>query len=497
MAFLEDPRLRQRWNQLSHNAETVTESAAEGIWTFQHRFINPCLGTIVESIESCTAPCTGREERARRARAREHRAEYTFDFYDDWDDDDEVLARGGSGYGTGLLGGWGSGGGGGGGGSSRGEDWDRLIGGSGAGSKKGSLLAAEVADQPRRKRGMSYGTRGVRRKTLTNEEEDPTIIPSTAPLGFLGRLPWKIGGTLRYKPSTAFLQDHPGAGGAHPDEHLPLLDSDADEDYHAQVSAHMRQRSGTSGSGDTSDSFRSRGDLFPSDGEGEEDAVPLDDEFAMALNRVDDRASNRTWSSKGKTPADELEIPQGTVSGTTISSRTSRSSLRAATRKSSLGSVVQNKPPADSIHPVGKPTLEDLQREEEEAGRREDQEVARKREAAAQLARRRGLSASEDNFNTGEEESRAAKSEMLGVEEIAVPRIPSTRRETDLVDDMGPDSESESGPDTDMEHIAPPMAPEEPLDKDELKENESRQGNEPRQPEDEDDFVPARLPNFR
>ncbi|KAK7731764.1 hypothetical protein SLS53_008708 [Cytospora paraplurivora] len=503
MAFLEDPRLRQRWNQISHNAETVTESAAEGIWTFQHRFINPCLGTIVESIESCTAPCTGREERARRARAREHRAEYTFDFYDDWDDDDEVLARGGGGgggggYGTGLLGGWGSGGGGGG-GSSRGEDWDRLIGGSGAGPRKGSLLAAEVADQPRRKRGMSYGTRGVRRKTLASEEEDPTIIPSTAPLGFLGRLPWKIGGTLRYKPSTAFLQDHPGAGGAHPDEHLPLLDSDADEDFHAHVSAHMRQRSGTSGSGDTSDSFRSRGDLFPSDGEGEEDAVPLDDEFAMALNRVDDRASNRTWSSKGKTPADELEVPHGAVSGTTISSRTSRSSLRAATRKSSLGSVVQTKPAADSIHPVGEATLEDLQREEEEAGRREDQEVARKREAAAQLARRRGLSASEGNFNTGEEESRAAKSAMLGVEEIAAPRTPSPRGGTDHVRGADPDPEMESEPDT--EATAPPRAPDDaqgdPHDDHDRKEDESRQGYEPRLPEDEDDFVPARLPNFR
>lgn len=488
MAFLEDPRLRQRWNQISHNAETVTETAAEGIWTFQHRFINPCLGTIVESIESCTAPCTGREERARRARARDHRAEYTFDFYDDWDDDDEVLARGGSGYGTGLLGGWGSGAGG---SSSRGEDWDRLIGGSGAGSRKGSLLAAEVADQPRRKRGMSYGTRGVRRKTLTNEEEDATIIPSTAPLGFLGRLPWKIGGTLRYKPSTAFLQDHPGAGGAHPDEHLPLLDSDADEDFHAQVSAHMRQRSGTSGSGDTSDSFRSRGDLFPSDGEGEEDAVPLDDEFAMALNRSDDRASNRTWSSKGKTPADELEIQQGTVSGTTISSRTSRSSLRAATRKSSLGSVVQNNPADSSIHPVANPTLKDLQREEEEAGRREDQEIARKREAAAQLARRQGLSASEDNFNTGEAESRAAKSAMLGVEEIAAPQIPSPRGETEHVRDADPEPEPGTEP------TAPPMAPDDAHDKDEPEEDGSRRGTEPRRPEDEDDFVPARLPSFR
>ncbi|ROW09069.1 hypothetical protein VMCG_03005 [Cytospora schulzeri] len=463
MAFLEDPRLRQRWNQISHNAETVTETAAEGIWTFQHRFIHPCLGFFVESIEACTAPCCGHpEERARRARARDHRAEYTFDFYDDWDDDDEVLARG---YGSALLGGWGSGGG-----SSRGEDWDRLIGGSGAGTRKASL-SAEIADQPRRKRGMSYGTRGVRRKT--NEEEDPTIIPSTAPLGFLGRLPWKIGGTLRYKPSTAFLQDHPGGGTSHPDENLPLLDSDGDEDYRAQITAHTRQRSGTSGSGDTSDSFRSRGDLFPSDGEGEEDAVPLDDEFAMALNRVDDRASNRTRSSKGKTPAEEQEMSSRTVPDTTLSSSTSRSSLRA--RKSSLGSIQHVENP---LHPVISPSLEDLQREEEEAGMREDEEVARKREAAAQLARRRGLSTS-DNYNTGESESRA-KSAMLSVEEIPPPQNPL--RETDQVQDAEP------------EPAAPPVA-EDPQGQ--LHETKSQGDDEDSQQTEDDDFVPARLPNFR
>lgn len=462
MAFLEDPRLRQRWNQISHNAETVTESAAEGIWTFQHRYIHPCLGFFVESIEACTAPCCGHpEERARRARARDHRAEYTFDFYDDWDDDDEVLARG---YGSGLLGGWGSGGG-----SSRGEDWDRLIGGSGVGTRKASL-SAEVADQPRRKRGMSYGTRGVRRKT--NEEEDPTIIPSTAPLGFLGRLPWKIGGTLRYKPSTAFLQDHPGAT-SHPDENLPLLDSDGDEDFHAHVTAHTRQRSGTSGSGDTSDSFRSRGDLFPSDGEGEEDAVPLDDEFAMALNRVDDRASNRTRSSKGKTPAEEQEMSwhTGPETTTALSSRTSKSSLRA--RKSSFGSIQHLEGP---LQPVISQSLEDLQREEEEAGMREDEEVARKREAAAQLARRRGLSAS-DNFNTGESESRA-KSAMLSMGEIPPPQIP--QQEYKQVQDTEPDQTT----------LPETQNPQGQLHK-------TKPQDEDKAQQTEDDFVPARLPSFR
>lgn len=458
MAFLEDPRLRQRWNQLSHNAETVTESAAEGIWTFQHRVIHPCLGFFVESIEACTAPCCGHsEERARRARARDHRAEYTFDFYEDWDDDDEAMARAGSG----LLGGWGPGGG-----NSRGEDWDRLIGGSGAGTRKANI-GAEIADQPRRKRGMSYGTRGVRRKA--NEEEDPTIIPSTAPLGFLGRLPWKIGGTLRYKPSTAFLQDHPGAT-SHPDENLPLLDSDGDEDFHTQITTHTRQRSGTGGSGDTSDSFRSRGDIFPSDGEGEEDAVPLDDEFAMALNKVDDRASNRTRSSKGKTPAEEQGVSSRTVPDTALSTSTSKSSLTAG--KSSFGSAQHL---GDPTHSVISLSLEDLQREEEEAGMREDEEVASKREAAAQLARRRGLSTS-NNFNTGESESRA-KSAMLSVEETATPQ--SLQRESAHIQDTEP--------------AAPPGAQD---PQGQLHETKHQDDDEEAQ-QAEDDFVPARLPNFR
>lgn len=463
MAFLEDPRLRQRWNQISHNAETVTESAAEGIWTFQHRYINPCLGAVAESLESCTAPCFGdREDRARRARARGHydaRAEYTFDFYDDWDDDEEALATGGGHGGGGILGGWGAGGG-----SSRGDDWDRLIGGSGAGSRKGSL-APEVVDQPRRKREMSYGTRGGRRKT--NEEEDPTIIPSTAPLGFLGRLPWKIGGTLRYKPSAAFLQDHPGAA-THPDENQPLLGSDDDGDTHPAVTAQMRKRSGTAGSGDTSDSYRSRGDLFPSDGEGEEDAIPLDDEFAMNLNRVDDRSSHRTRSSKGKRPASR------NVSSTTLSSSTSNSSLRA--RKSSHGSMQAME---SSIHSIVEASLEDLQREEEEAEREEDQEVARKREVAAELARQRGLSASE-TVDTGESEARA-KSSMLPVEEIPEPLSPRPRQDPE-----------ERDPEEEFTSITQDDVHGQPND------SASEGGAAHHQVDGAaDDFVPARLPSFR
>lgn len=511
MAFLEDPRLRQRWNQISHNAETVTENAAAGIWTFQHRYIHPCLACLGDSVEPCIAPCFGdRDERARRARARDRereytRAEYTFDFYDDWDDDDELLASGGGG-GGGILGGWA-------GASSRGEDWDRLIGGSGAagaGGRKGAH-AGEVADQPRRKRGMSYGTRGGRRKSGVIEEEDPTIIPSTAPLGFLGRLPWKIGGTLRYKPSAAFLQDHPGSH--HPGEHQPLLlDSDGDDDMdmaaaRAQYVPQTRKRSGTGGtggSGDTSDSYRSRGDLFPSDGEGDEDAIPIDDEFAVALDRVDDRAS-----SKGKRRADSRRASR-TVSVTTLSSSTSRSSLLA--RRSPGEPQPQQQHLEDPvIH-----SIEHLHREEEaEAQRHEDQEVARKREAAAQLARERGLSQSQGEresqqqqhgstenyyYTTGEAESRATEKRsaaMFRVQEVPEPNSPGPLATATAADESN-NSEQPAEPTT-MPASREESSPPPPRTTGEEAGQQQQQLPPPQgqTSPSTDDFIPARLPHFR
>ncbi|TDZ68426.1 hypothetical protein CTRI78_v002078 [Colletotrichum trifolii] len=358
--FLEDPRLRQRWNQISHNAGEVTENAAAGIWSFQHHYINPCLAAIASSLEQCATPCLGdREERARRRRERERaggRAEYSFDFYDDWYAEDQ----------GGFLGGWGN------------DDWDRLLAGTGSQRKH---AGGEVQDQPKRKRGMSYGTRG--RSTKVSESSDPTIIPSTQPIGFLGKLPWKLGKTLRYKPSAADLQDHPrqhdemGMG-----ESEPLLpDDDSDDDIYQSRLAKTRNRSGTAGSGVSSDSYRSRGDLFPSDGEGDEDAVPLDDEF-MVLDKVrDDRSSSRTKASKGKRRADGRPISR-TVSRATIDSSHSIRIL-GLRRSSTSMPTTPDTPRALS--------LKELQQEDERLGREEDEEVERRRRAASQLASNRGL----------------------------------------------------------------------------------------------------------
>ncbi|KFA62851.1 hypothetical protein S40285_02275 [Stachybotrys chlorohalonatus IBT 40285] len=351
MAFLEDPRLRQRWNQFTQNTETVTENAAAGIWSFQHNYINPCFGSIVGSVEQCTTVCLGDpEDRLRRRREREReRAEYSFDFYDDWYQEEQN---------GGLLGSWG------------GEDWDRLLAGSGSSRKHGG-----ETDQPKRKRGMSYGTRGGRRKTT--EGEDPTIIPSTQPIGFLSRLPWKMGGTLRYKPSAANLQEHPGRHEIGESEPLLAIDDTEPDLTESRV---YRKRSGTTGSAQTSDSYRSRGDLFPSDGEGEEDAIPLDDEITYDMVRKDDRSSGKS-RGKGKRPASGFATSRS-VSRTTLGSTTSRDSLRMERTSTSQPVTPLIREP---------PSLDDLRVEEVQLQLQEDLEVARKREAAVQLAAERGL----------------------------------------------------------------------------------------------------------
>lgn len=299
--------------------------------------------------------------RKRRERERNQRAaEYSFDFYDDWYEEE---ASGG------LFSNWGH------------DDWDRLLAGTGSQRKH---TGGETSEQPHRKRGMSYGTRGGRRKT---SEHDPTIIPSTQPIGFLSKLPWKMGGTLRYKPSAADLQDHPNkhGQGEGEGEAEPLLGSDDGSDYGELLVT--RKRSGTTGSGDTSDSYRSRGDLFPSDGEGEEDAIPLDDEVTYDMVR-NDRSSGRS-GGKGKRPASRFSVSR-TVSRTTLGSVRSGDSLRVSSRDSLRpGHRVNSIPSTPSVEDV--PSLHSLAMEEQRLRLEEDEEVARKKAAAAQLAAEKGL----------------------------------------------------------------------------------------------------------
>lgn len=441
--LLEDPRIRQTWNQISQNAESATENAAAGIWTFQHTYINPCLSSIASSFEQCTGHCCGdRDERARRLRDRGRtrgRAELSFDFYDDWDEDEGHGNRG-------VLGGWGN------------DELDRLL--AGTGSHSGPSDQA-----PRRKRGMSYGTR-PRRKSL---DPDPTVIPSTSALGFLGRLPFKLGGTLRYKPSAADLQEHPGARGTEirEEEGEPLM-SDHSEDERGGVKGHTRNRSSTASSGETSDSFRSRGDLFPSDGE--DDAVPLDDEFAMVLERrmtntiADDRSSGKTRSSKGKRPSVSRNISR-TFSRTTQSSQT-RSGVGQRASSSSLPQT------PDISSPVDVPSLTDLQHEEERVRHEEEQEVERKRQAAVKLAMERGLHAGEGSEAT----------------------ITESKVEPPAIQDI---EEAEAGPDESINEVIdiPEDADVQPPVTQSVTSPEIGSDKENRPPS-EQEFVPARLPHF-
>ncbi|KAK4156331.1 hypothetical protein C8A00DRAFT_12713 [Chaetomidium leptoderma] len=490
MAFIQDPRLRQTWNQLSHTTEAVTSDAAAGIWTFGHRYITPCLASLAGTVDSCCALCLGdRDERARRARERDRgarrplpattrsRAEFRFDFYDDWEEDflggDDEFSDGGGGEdggGRGIFGG----------------DWDRLLAGTGTGyarrqggggSGGGGGGGGDVVDQPRRKRGMSYGTRGAVRRKVPGEE-DPNVIPRTAPLGFLGRLPFKIVGSLRYKPSAANLQEHPGGGtvgmeyhgdGGAVEEHEPLLGGGDGDDPRLQG---KRPRSDTTMSGDTSSSYRSRGDLFPSDGEGDEDAVPLDDEFTVALERIDDRGSTKTRSSKGKRRADRDRDLSRTVSRSTISSSNTPDEFKVDSNPVS--------PSFQEVEGTGRVfSLEDLRREEELAEREEYEENERRRRAASQLAIQRGLS--KDGAATAEEildetkDDTADHGPPFALVEGLASRIPG----------------SPAG-DEDVEEVEEPKPP--PATPPEAASSPTKKTNG--EARNEGTFVPARLPHF-
>jgi len=345
-----DPRIRQRINQISHNLETANETAQEGLYTFSHNYISPCFASIGNCVNACTAPCLpSREDHLRRRR--QGQAEANFDFYDDWDNEEED---------DGLLG-WGTG------------ELDRLLAGSG--------LARGPADQPRRQRRMSYGTRNTRRRSTVHIPDnlaDPTVIPSSSLLGFLERFPWRLGARgVKYRPSAADLQEHPGARRyAHEDE--PLMEvMDADEGP-LSPTPNGRHRSTTQSSRRTENSLSSRGDLFPSDEE--EDAVPLDDEFALAFGRRGTGLESDDQSG----PRSEIKSGSASSLGGDSAKKTKRKKKRSPKRSTSYNdnSVVQD---------VETPSLADLKSEEQREALQEEAAIARKRLAAHELALSRGL----------------------------------------------------------------------------------------------------------
>jgi hypothetical protein len=285
MSFLNDPRLRRALDQISQNFEVATESAQEGLYSFHQAYLHPCFTSTGDCLRSCTAPCfSGDEDRRRRQRGQatsRGRAEFSFDFYDDWEE----------------------------------NETDALLG---LGDDEGD------SSQPRRERQMDYGTRqGGHLVPAGLEEEGTKNIPSSSYFGFMDRLPFKIGAKgLKYQPSIADLQDHPNSRYRETEEEQPLLAESGSEDERLPKKKPKRRlRSGTHGSGHTTDSFSSRGDIFPSEDE-MDDAVPLDDEFELALERrttghaTDDGGSGEVRTS-GTRSSSHLSIATTSSGGST------------------------------------------------------------------------------------------------------------------------------------------------------------------------------------
>lgn len=354
MVRRDDPRIRQTINQISHNLESANESAQESLYAFSQNYVLPCFAAIGNCVYTCAAPCLPtREDRLRRRRR--GRAEANFDFYDDWDNEPSD---------DGFLG-WGN------------DELDRLLAGRG--------LARGGSDQPKRQRAMSYGTRGPRRRSsvlVPNNRHDPTVIPSSSFLGFLERFPWRFGARgLKYRPSAADLQENPG-GRHYIHEEEPLMeatDEGEDQGYDAQKG---RDRSATQSSRETANSLSSRGDLIPSDEE--EDAVPLDDEFAITLGP---RGASDADDQQGRQSGQATRSNSGTLSSkTTSSSRTSGKKNKKGRRQKSPRVY-----DAEIIHDADMPSLSDLKKEEAQAALEEELNITKRRRAAQKLALRRGL----------------------------------------------------------------------------------------------------------
>ena len=399
LRFTSDPRVRQRFNQISENLESANERTKTSIFTFSESYIRPCLESLqpcLVSFQTCLEascqPCCAVRDDIRRHRqpryARRGRERAAFDFYDDWDEQEEE---------------WGN------------DEMNRL-------------LAGDETQQPSRRQGMNYGygTRGAQRRTTAGKDplaDDPTLVPQSSIFGFLERLPWKIGGRgTRYRPSPANLRINVGKRGQ---EAEALLE---DEEAEGVRGKKRRPRSSTVGSRETANSLSSRGDIFPSDDE--DDAREIDDEFALALGRRNTGATSDDLSSKRRKG-------NSRTSTKSASSKESRS-----TDKEDRARSVSSERRALSASPVDEiiPSLDDLKREEHEVQIAEEQEVEHRRIAAVQLASQLGLSQSaspddDDPNDLSGTEPRDIASPSREGQELPHGNGTSTSQDTPSVDD--------------------------------------------------------------
>jgi hypothetical protein len=380
-----DPRFRRRLTDLSATLESANESAQSSVYIFTQHYIRPCFGSIGNCLTTCVeAGCPHLQQRDRLRRGRRGRAELSFDFYDDWDEDEN----------EGLLG-WGD------------DDGDA----------QGYGTVDVQQQQPARQRGMSY-PRDRRRKS----HEGAAGTEGLGGSGFFGRL---FGGSraVRYKPSIADLQDHPGAKRSRKDRgegEALLEESEGSVGAGRAPRQHGRKRSGTAGSRETMDSLSSRGDIFPSDEE--DDAIPLDDEFAMVLERRNTQSGPETETSSGNTgsiaPKKRGKRPSAgsrvssrrTMSSRSLSARESRSRKSSAVQ-TPMESSLQGGLEEVSAKEIEVPTMDDLSEEERELAKKEEAEVERRRDEASRAAAERGLADAQRKAQEDEPGSQAKEEE--------------------------------------------------------------------------------------
>ncbi|KAL9614288.1 MAG: hypothetical protein Q9167_001244 [Letrouitia subvulpina] len=400
-----DPRIRQTLNQISQTVESAQYSTQASLFSFTQNYLTPCFTSISSCLEASCHPCyqclTSRSSdphhgRKRHPNRRRGREELSFDFYDDWEEDEREWDN---------------------------DELDRLLAGN----------EQDNSGQPSRKRGMSYGGIASRRKTMSlvghhhnakDAAADANIVPSSSMFGFLERLPWKIGGRgRRYRPSAADLQDV-GEGTRtrkptahhHHGEDEPLISESEDETAAAVGAEQGRNRSGTMSSRETATSLSSRGDLFPS--EDEDDAVPLDDEFTIAL----ERRTTTTSDEHSKRAAGGSRASTKTKSSADTRSSGGKTKKRRGT-SASRGEQTSTSPPS----------MTDLKEEEERVRMEEEAEVDRGREAARRLARERGLSGSQQP-----DPARANANEPKDEAEVSVHPVPSRDNDNDDDDEVPP-----------------------------------------------------------
>ncbi|KAK7550814.1 hypothetical protein IWX49DRAFT_564151 [Phyllosticta citricarpa] len=451
-----DPRFRRTLDELSHNIESANEAAQEGIYTFSHNYVHPCFYSVTNCFQACWQPCFGSAEaRLRRRRGRGRgRAELNFDFYDDWDnddDEDEPFGRGNS-------------------------EFDRLLAGQGTSTQS----------QPGRQRAMSYGARrgdkinhGRRKSAVPPHygDPDPTLIPTSSYFGFLSRLPWKVGGrALRYKPSAADLQEHPGQARRSIEEEQQPLIEDADE-YPGYFNSTRRKRSKTTGSGHTADSLSSRGDILPSEDE-LDDAVPLDDEFSLVLERRntgvghDDHSNSSTRALLGRMSH-----------GSRISTRTvSSKSTAESRRKSAVAPPADNKQSDAALSKDA--SMSDLKLEEARVQQQEEEAIERKLDAAMTLALKRGLKA--DDPVTASEDKLPIPSPTPSSPRTAIRHEPASPHSMPQSPAAVPFPTFESHQ---AATIGSPTGAGKPPHANTPQQRSEMQGQE--------DFIPARLPHFQ